>query len=519
MVEPISREIELKLHVGPDDLATLRDHPGLALYRAGAPRVQHLVTTYYDTPDHRLALSGLALRVRQVGRRRTQTVKTRERAEHGQSAGAAIRREWEWPVADGRPNLAVLDDIGFGAALRAADRAAIEPIFATDITRTRVELDAGAGTRIELALDRGVLRAGALRHPISELELELLSDGDAAGLARLYEIALVLHAGTPLQIGTESKADVGYALITQRPPLPHKAHPVTFEAEFSAAQVFGRLVRGCIGHLLDNQHCALNGCDVGGIHQMRVALRRLRAAFSLFGESLALSGLAPLKDEVRWLAGELSPARDWDVFVKEMLPGGKDKSAGAVRRVRRHAEAARADAGRRAEAAIRAPRYTALILTLGLWIEQERWRPQGEAERAAAEQPIGALAAGILDRRLRKVRKAGKHLARLSIEQRHMLRKALKTLRYGAAFLAGLYPAGRARRYLDAMAGLQDVLGALNDLAVAQGLASSLCDPSDRALAGGVSRLEAIFAKRLAGRVEALQPAWRAFRSAEPFWR
>ena len=63
MVEPIPREIELKLHVAPDDLATLRDHPGLALYRVGASRVQHLVTTYYDTPDHRLASSGLALRV------------------------------------------------------------------------------------------------------------------------------------------------------------------------------------------------------------------------------------------------------------------------------------------------------------------------------------------------------------------------------------------------------------------------------------------------------------------------
>jgi triphosphatase len=322
-----------------------------------------------------------------------------------------------------------------------------------------------------------------------------------------------------LQIGTESKSDLGYALITQRAKPPQKAHPVIIEAEFSTALVFGRIVRGCIGHLLDNQPCARNGSDVGGIHQMRVALRRLRAAFTLFGQSLELSGLAALRDEVRWLAGELSPARDWDVFVKEMLPRGKDKRAGAVQRVRRHAEAARADAGRRAEAALRAPRYTALILALGQWIEQECWRSAGEAERAAAEQPIGAVAAGILDRRLRKVRKAGKHLALLSIEQRHTLRKALKTLRYGAASLAGLYPARRARRYLDTVARLQDVLGALNDLAVAQGLASNLCAPAGRALAGAVSRLEAIFAKRLTGRVEALEPAWRAFRSAEPFWR
>ena len=285
MSEPIAREIELKLHVDAGDLAKLRDYPGLASYRAGVPTVQRLVTTYYDTPDHRLASSGLALRVRRVGRRCIQTVKTRERAASGESAGAAIRREWEWLVAGDRPNLEVLDDIGVGGALSAADRAEIEPIFTTDIERTRLELDAGAGTRIELALDRGTLTAGAAHHPISELELELLSGSDA-GLARLYEIALVLHAGIPLRIGTESEADLGYALLTHHAPKPHKAQPVTFEPKASAAQVFGRIARGCIGHLLDNQHCALNGSDVGGIHQMRVALRRLRAAFGLFGGSL-----------------------------------------------------------------------------------------------------------------------------------------------------------------------------------------------------------------------------------------
>jgi triphosphatase len=518
MDEPIPREIELKLHVDAEDLTTLHDHPGLAAYRAGTPTVQHLITTYYDTPDCRLASSGLALRVRQVGRRRIQTVKTRERAKSGESAGAAVRREWEWPVAGDWPNLSVLDDIGVGDSLSAADRAAIGPIFTTDIERTRIELDAGGGTRIELALDRGALTAGVAHRPISEIELELLSGADAAGLARLYEIALALHARTPLRIGTESKADFGYALITQDAPAPRKAQPVTFEADASAAQVFGRIVRGCIGHLLDNQHCALNSADVGGIHQMRVALRRLRAAFSLFGGSLALSGLAALKPEIRWLAGELSPARDWDVFVKEMLPRAENESAETVQQVRRHAEAARSNARRRAETAIHAPRYTALILSLGVWVEQERWRSEDKSADAVAEPPIGSVAPGILDRRLGKVRKAGKHLGRLSIEERHTLRKTLKTLRYSAAFLAGLYSTRRARRYLDAMARLQDVLGELNDLAVAQALAASLCAPANPGLAESVTQLDTVFARRLGKRAEALQAAWRSFKRAEPFW-
>ena len=154
-----------------------------------------------------------------------------------------------------------------------------------------------------------------------------------------------------------------------------------------------------------------------------------------------------------------------------------------------------------------------------MWIEQERWRPAEKAAAVFTEQPIGAAAAAMLDRRFRKVRKAGKHLARLSVEERHNLRKALKTPRYSAAFLAGLYPARHARRYLDTMARLQDVLGELNDLAVARALAAGLGDPSDRPLAEAAAQLEAVFAGQLGGRGEALEAAWRGFKRAEPFWR
>src|SRR5262249_10337640 len=51
------------------------------------------------------------------------------------------------------------------------------------------------------------------------------------------------------------------------------------------------------------------------VHQMRVGLRRLRAAMSLFADVLQDPQSAALKEELKWLTGELGPARELDVLV------------------------------------------------------------------------------------------------------------------------------------------------------------------------------------------------------------
>jgi triphosphatase len=300
-----------------------------------------------------------------------------------------------------------------------------------------------------------------------------------------------------------------------------KAAPLALDPGDSVATAFGKIARGCISHLLDNQNCVLERGAGAGVHQMRVALRRLRAALALFDRLLGPEIQAELKPELRWLAGELAAARDWDVFAKETLPRcrkriGNTKPTGVIRK---EATETRTAARQRAIAAIKSPRYAALVLSLGIWVEAERWRAGMDARQIAlATRSVGEHAGPLLARRARKLRNAGKRIEGLSVEQRHALRKRLKTLRYGAVCLATLFRGRRVKRTLAALGRMQDVLGAINDLAVARTLLAGLPTGSDGALAEAIAAVDGACAKQLEAKLEKLPSAWRAFRKTQAFW-
>jgi len=80
-----------------------------------------------------------------------------------------------------------------------------------------------------------------------------------------------------------------------------------------------------------NNHGALTKGDPEGVHQMRVGLRRLRAAMSLFAALLGDRQTAAIKNELKWLAGELGPARELDVLVSRVVtPASGNTGAGAA---------------------------------------------------------------------------------------------------------------------------------------------------------------------------------------------
>ena len=79
-------------------------------------------------------------------------------------------------------------------------------------------------------------------------------------------------------------------------------------------------LRACVQHWCANEAAALDGCDPEGVHQLRVALRRLRSAVSVFGHLIRPERRSWLTDEAREILGSLGPARDWDVFLTESLP-------------------------------------------------------------------------------------------------------------------------------------------------------------------------------------------------------
>src|SRR5689334_11801249 len=205
-------EVELKLRLPPGSRSQLEQVP--AFHDAEAKQ-RHEMTTYYDTPGLELLQRGAALRVRQTGGRRIQTLKAQDRG----NRVAAARGEWEWEVDADSPDLARLAETPYAELARTID-GQLQPVFSTDIHRTIRLLHPGNGLTIEAALDNGRVVAGNHSAPVSELELELKGGSD---LGALYRFALDLHQAVPLSIAGESKAARGYRLRTGRPAQSRKA--------------------------------------------------------------------------------------------------------------------------------------------------------------------------------------------------------------------------------------------------------------------------------------------------------
>jgi inorganic triphosphatase YgiF len=509
-------EVELKLLIDPADIPRLRRHPLLKALCPAGPEKRKLLSIYFDTDDFFLKNRDIALRVRRDGRNWIQTVKGGGRVQ----AGLHQRDEWEAPVAHDRPDFTKLADPALIALFSdAALRQCLRPMFVTEFTRTIWLLETEAGDRVEMALDQGEIRADQGKSTISEVELELKTGNPAA----LFELALALQEAVPLSPENASKAERGYALCAAPSPQPAvKAAQPELVREMTVDAAFRAIAWNCIGQLQDNQSRLLHGYDPEVIHQMRVAVRRLRSALNLFGAAAPGIRDSALIDELRWLVAELAPARDWDVFLSQTLPPiieALPLDAG-LEQLRRDATRLCQVARKRAAAAAVSPRYYRLLLILGRWIWREPWRDAaGAAELARLDQQLTDYAASMLGRRHRQLRRRGRNFAQLNAEQRHALRISAKKLRYAAEFFSRLYPRKASRAYLQALADLQDELGVLNDQAVTGRLLEQI------GAGGGPLRRRAsgliigwIVCKshvQLAG----LARTWKRFNRRNVFWR
>jgi triphosphatase len=471
------REIELKLDMAPADAARLgrRILPRLG----GTGETQHLVSVYFDTPAGHLRKKALTLRVRSDGTRSVQTVKQGS----GPAVGFFDRAEWEADVADGSPDLAAAADTPIGKVLRKHPDAAVGPAFTTIVDRTTWCIALGE-SEIEVALDEGRVESGGRQHAFAELELELKQ-----GTPRdLFALVRRIDRAGALKLGVLTKSERGYALADGDQPTSFKAGPVDLHPGMTAGEAFRAIVYACIRHMRVNEGPLLATRSVESLHQTRVALRRLRSAFSLFGPALGGLEAARLKRRLREIAGPLGTARNLDVYLARVLRPQleRDPEAADLAAYVRRMEADREAAYDSVLATLDGARFRKLMLDLVAWIEAGPARGRVDPEAAAiAARPIEDFAADVLERRRRKVKRAGRHLAALAPADRHRVRIKAKKLRYAAEFFAGLV-SGRKHRerhkaFLDALETLQSDLGDLNDIETAREIAA---DTSAAAPAG-----------------------------------
>lgn len=521
-----NRETELKLAARPEDLETLRAAPAILSRAAGPAATRTLESTYYDTQDRRLSERGVTLRVRRTDDGFVQTVKS---APDGDGLG---RGEWECAVTGAEPDLTLITDQAALDLLGPLAESELRPVFASVIERTTVNLTLGEGDEaawIEVAFDRGEVRLpDGAASPVSEVELELKDGAPAA----LYDLALELAKAVPLRFETRTKAARGYALASGAAEKAVKADKLHLDADTTVEGAVARIVRACVAHLAANEAVTLKGEDPEGVHQMRVALRRLRSAIALFRPFVPAAQYLWLVGEIKWLAGSLGPARDWDVFAEELLAPVRD----AFHRADGHghavvedidalaaaAEARRLRAYETVRAAVGSDRYTAFLLGLGAWVEKRGWRDQPVSEESVRLfGPVTGLADHLLNKRHKKAKRAGHGFAHLPVAQRHQLRIALKKLRYAAEFFRSLYDDKPVRRYLNELAAFQDALGHLNDVATATRLLHELHEDGSRS-APGEPRAAGIVigwhARGVSDTEADLVALWHDFLDAKRFW-
>jgi triphosphatase len=497
------REVELKLAISADSAAVLMEAVASRASAAQPPVPRHERTTYFDTPDEALARAGLSLRVRCTDGRHVQTLKANR-----SNGAAADRDEFEWPVEADKP------DLRLTAQTPLADRLppgqALKPVVSTDIRRTIHVVNLDADTIVEAAFDEGVITANKASMPVRELELELKQGTPAA----LFRWAMELHAAMPFTIESESKAARGYRLRHDEKPAVRKATDIVIARATSAADVFRRIVTTGLGHLLANQPAAMSG-DAEGVHQMRVAIRRLRAALTLFAPYLEPYATARFQAELRRIGRVFGQARDWDVFCLQILPNAaRDPDAAIWCPLLQPLAAAEREAAHRGFAEeLTAPPFTALVLGLAAWVEQDAL--PGDA---TLRQPIDAVAPQLLDRLARKVLRRGHRLEHRSDAERHALRKSLKKLRYGIDYLGSIYPDKAVDAYLQPCKKLQKILGDMNDAVTAPGLADHLGRGARPDLAPAVGALTRQLNGRRDGAMARLARRWKAFRDRKPFW-
>jgi inorganic triphosphatase YgiF len=471
-------ETEIKFRV--------RNHQRGALGRLTVPGCKtgkrsesDLLSTYFDTRKNKLKRRGLVLRVRQADGKSLQTIKKTSGAQFG-------RGEWETEIAGRTPDLSKADGTPLQGLASKKLRRKLKPIFETSVHRITLPVRTRR-SELELAIDHGKITAAGRTSRIEEVELEL-KKGPASDL---FRVAKALERKLAAELCLRAKADVGYDLVNGKRAQAVFAEPVELKKRMTAIEGFQVIARSTLRHFSGNAD-AVRNLDPEGVHQMRVGLRRLRAAISLFSKVLPEAKIEGIKTELKWLTNELAHARELHVFLEEKIgPVAREitPQRGGKAIAKQFADK-RAEALEQARKAVDSPRCRALLVDVLAWIEVQRGRTD------VANGELGEFAAELLDRRIRKAHKDAGKLQEMTAPERHKFRIRMKKLRYAAEFFESLFRSKRERKELARLSKhakkVQDALGSLNDFIADRKMATGTAlhaPPQDRrarAFASGI---------------------------------
>ncbi len=505
-------EIEIKFQTDAAGLARLLNAP--LIKTADNLKTETLKATYFDTPSNALRKKGIILRVRKSG----DDLPVLGMKAPGEAAdGPFHRMEVEVNSPSMKPNLALFSKTTKNFLTRIVGDQPIESKFKMQFKRQSGCVKCGNSV-VEIAVDQGDMSCGKRRVPVAEVELELVSGSKTD----LLDLATTLAEDFSLRLDFVSKAEKGFRALLQEKSAPVKAEPLKFKSLATVDDVVPAIISNTLAQFVANWACLRESDEPEAIHQMRIALRRMRCGLSIFKRALPNAALGALRDDAGRLASAFGPMRNADAFRIAALQGplasaDRPENCEALQVIM---EKRRVAAYGLARSQIESLAATVFVLKAQSFLTGHDWREVSPgAESPKLQMSTRKFLEVALDRLRARVLKRGKGIAALSDKARHKLRIALKNLRYGTDFFGDLF-ANRKRRqaYTKDVSALQNLLGVRNDIVVARPYVERL-----RGEAGpeGERALEFIlgwYAREAAIADKAIGKSWKKFKRAEVFW-
>lgn len=513
------REIELKILLDEAQERRLRASPVLKSNAVSAARTQTLTSRYFDTSDDVLRSEGIALRLRKAGRQWVQTVK---RMTHPMSAGLSQPLEDECLLPNGTLNLSLIQDDDLREDVIGYARDGLHVVAETEFRRTSRQVRSPAGGVVEVAIDKGVLRSDGQEQAFIEAELELI-EGHAGDL---YALAGLLFQTGPVRFSSSSKSERALALSgkVHAPPVPRKAMRVALAADVSVEAAAIEILSEGLSHYLPNLPLLLETDDLGGPHQVRVALRRLRSATSAFRSALGRDALAQWSAQAKIIATVAGRLRDLDVLGTELIaPFARNHPHEAGFAALADAVAARRYAVQiEVRDALSGPDATSFGFEMARFITTRGWLdPADHQQSIRLAAPAKPFARKTLNKRWRAVKDYGDRIDGLSIDERHELRKELKKLRYLIDAFRSLFPSEQVDEFMRLIKKLQTAFGALNDSAMAEDILTAPNAPGadDPQAARAAGRLIGHLLAEADHKWPDAIAGWRRLSAFGPFWK
>ena len=498
------QEIEIKFRSDAAGLARLLEAP--LIKSANTLQTETLKATYFDTPSNALREKGIILRIRKSGN----DVPVLGMKAPGAAGGGPFQRmEVEVNSPSLKPNLALFDKSTEKFVTRIIGGQPLAAKFKMEFRRQSGLVFSG-GSVVEIAVDQGHISSGKRSVPLAEVELELVS----GNTSDLLELGIRLAKDFSLRLDFVSKAEKGFRALLEEKPLPVKAAAIKSKSLATLDDAVSVIISNTLAQFTANWACLRETDEPESIHQMRIALRRMRCAMSIFKRPLPNAGFGDLRDDAGLLASAFGPVRNADAIRISVLQGPLasadcPENSDALRGIMEKLHIA-GYASARFE--IESLAATLLVLNVQSLLAHNDWR-----EGACTTMPARKFFRAELSRLRARVLKRAK-TAHVSDEARHKLRIALKNLRYGVDFFD--FPGNRRERqaYKTRMSALQDLLGMRNDIVAAKTYLKELQEETGPEAEQVLEFIRGWYARDAAAADKQISKAIKKFKRMEPFW-